>query len=347
MAAPHFSIPVIDFSPFRSGSDPTRSDVARKVVSAFKEAGFMYVKNHGIAEATISKVFKESENFFALQDDVKDPLAWRDPRANRGYTKIGREQTTNANDPAEIAALREVAPDRKESFEIGLETDPEFRNYWPPEQLVPDFRSTMIHFYDACHNLHMDIMRAIALGLGMDESYFDSVVNEAWHTLRLLNYPPVERRLLEGEGQTRAGAHSGKAHHSNDLYFQSRPPIDYGSITLLFQDDIGGLEIQNPYTFEYVPAPPISGTIVVNVGDLLARWSNDLLRSTMHRVVAPTRTGGDERLAPTRQSIAFFCNPNEGATVDCLPGCEGSEGPKYPKVNSGEYLVMRLSATYD
>jgi len=340
MTAKDFTIPVIDFEPFRSGSEAAKEAVARDVVNAFKEVGFIYIKNHGVDDTTISNVFTESSSFFALHDDVKEPLAWRDPRANRGFTKVGRERVTNSNDREEVAALRKTAPDCKESFEIGLETDPEFRNHWPPEDLAPNFRLTMIRFYDICHKLHVDVMRAIALGLGLGVSYFDPLVNESWHTLRLLNYPPVQRQALDVDGQARANAHS-----------------DYGSITLLFQDDIGGLEVQNPHTQEYVPATPIPGTIVVNVADLLARWSNDILRSTIHRVVAPTPTGtkasssnsssSTDALTPKRQSVAFFCNPNAGAMVSCLPGCEGSEGPKYPEVNTGEYLAMRLRATYD
>jgi len=330
MTATDFTIPVIDFAPFRSGSEAAKEGVAHEVVNAFKSVGFMYIKNHGVDDTTISKVFTESDHFFALRDDVKGPLAWTDPRANRGFTKIGRERVTTSNDREEVAALREAAPDCKESFEIGLETDPEFRNHWPPEDHVPDFRSTMIRFFDTCHNLHVDIMRAIALGLGLGVSYFDPLVNESWHTLRLLNYPSVRRQTLELDGQARANAHS-----------------DYGSITLLFQDDIGGLEVQNPHTQEYVPATPIPGTIVVNVADLLARWSNDILRSTIHRVVAPTGTEASaEALTPKRQSVAFFCNPNQGAMVSCLPGCRGPEGPKYPEVNTSEYLAMRLRATY-
>lgn len=88
-----------------------------------------------------------------------------------------------------------------------------YRNYWPPIDVAPEFRSTMLNFYDICHDLHMDVLRAIALGLGMDEKYFDPLANEAWHTLRLLNYPPVSKKILQREGQARAGAHSGTMLH--------------------------------------------------------------------------------------------------------------------------------------
>lgn len=140
--------------------------------------------------------------------------------------------------------------------------------------------------------------------------------------------------------------------------------IDYGTLTLLFQDSVGGLEVQNPHTGDYQPAHPIvrrlpsytilrirsylylcqPGTIVVNVGDLLSRWSNDLLRSTLHRVVAPPakRISDTEELTPARQSIAYFCNPNGGALIDCLPNCYGPDkAKKYEPVTTEEYIVQR------
>jgi len=139
----------------------------------------------------------------------------------------------------------------------------------------------------------------------------------------------MKTSLLREEGQCRAGVHS-----------------DYGSITLLFQDPVGGLEVQNPQTGEFIPGPPIDGTIVVNVGDLLARWSNDVLRSTLHRVVAPPakKINDIEGITPLRQSIAFFCNPNFSSMISCLPNCGNVS--KYPPINTGDYIVGRLSATY-
>jgi len=142
--------------------------------------------------------------------------------------------------------------------------------------------------------------------------------------------------------------------------------VDYGTITLLFQDDVGGLEVENPHTKHFQPAKPIvclvihpnrcpthcrifkPGTVVVNSGDLLARWSNDILRSTLHRVVAPpTESANADDMTPQRQSIAFFCNPNFGARISCLPSCHGSGNEaKYAPTTTEEYIVSRLSDTY-
>ncbi|KAF8076621.1 hypothetical protein FPV67DRAFT_1405984 [Lyophyllum atratum] len=328
-------IPVIDFTTFREAAGQSeRKHIAEKIVSAFKNSGFIYLAGHGISSSTIQSAFGKSDAFFRMPPETKARLAWEDPRSNRGYVKVGRERVTQSADPAEIAALRAKAPDFKESMEIGRDWDAEWKNQWPQESDAPQFKRTMLDFYQTCHDLHVSVMRSIALGLDLEESFFDSKVNEQCHNLRLLSYPPVKTSLLQGDGQARAGAHS------------DRKPADYGTLTLLFQDSVGGLEVKNPHTGDFVPATPIPGTIVVNVGDLLARWSNDVLRSTLHRVVAPPakQISGTEAMTPARQSIAFFCNPNFSAEVACLPNC--GKDAKYPPVNTGDYIVGRLAVTY-
>ncbi|KIK67822.1 hypothetical protein GYMLUDRAFT_36601 [Collybiopsis luxurians FD-317 M1] len=329
-AASDFRIPVIDFARFRAAkSNSEKQETANEIVDAFKSSGFIYISNHGIPEETVSNVFRKSAEFFKLPEETKSQLAWEDPRSNRGYVKIGRERVTQSADAAEISSLREKAPDFKESMEIGRDWDSVWKNMWPQESIVPGFKTTMLDFFQTCHNLHLEMMRSLALGLDLSEDFFDRRVDQQCHNLRLLSYPPMKRSILDGEGQARAGAHS-----------------DYGTLTLLFQDSVGGLEVMNPHTGEFIPATPIPGTIVINVGDLLARWSNDVLRSTLHRVVAPRvkMISSVETLTPARQSIAFFSNPNFDAEIACLPNC-GSE-PKYPPINTEEYIVGRLAATY-
>ncbi|KAJ3131801.1 hypothetical protein HK101_004677, partial [Irineochytrium annulatum] len=214
-----------------------------------------------------------------------------------------------------------------ESLEIGKEPSTDFQNRWPSHD--PTFRPTLMRFFQTAHALHLDVMRSIAQGLGLSERFFDPFCDKADHNLRLLHYPEVTRKLLDKEGQTRAGAHS-----------------DYGSITLLFQDARGGLEVHSPLTNKWESATPIPGTIVVNAGDLLARWSNDVIRSTEHRVVSPPASHMTETdvTYPARRSIAFFCNPNMDSVIEGLPGI-GQKG-KYGAVGTKEYMVARLSATY-
>ncbi|KAH8830408.1 hypothetical protein DL96DRAFT_1461005 [Flagelloscypha sp. PMI_526] len=325
----NFTIPIINFQTFTNAkSTSEKKSVALEIVNAFKSSGFIYLANHGIAESTVAHVFKKSADFFALPSEVKDRSRWEDPRSNRGYVQIGRERVTQSTDATEIAALREKAPDCKESMEIGRDWDSVWKNQWPEEKLVPGFKDTMLKFYETCHNLHVQVMRSIALGLDLEENFFDAKINEQCHNLRLLNYPPIKTALLEKDGQARAGAHS-----------------DYGTLTLLFQDNVGGLQVKNPNTGGYVAATPVPDTIVVNVADLMSRWSNDVLRSTLHRVVAPPAKQVTSDLAetPKRQSIAFFCNPNFSAEVSCLPN---TGKPKYEPVNTEAYIVGRLSDTY-
>lgn len=144
-----------------------------------------------------------------MPQDVKDTLRWEDPRSNRGYVKIGRERVTNATDAAEIAKLRESAPDFKETMEIGRDWESVWPNQWPKEGDAPAFKSTMLGFFQLCHELHIQVMRSIAIGLELEEGFFDQKIQEQCHNLRLLSYPPIKRAVLDGEGQARAGAHTG------------------------------------------------------------------------------------------------------------------------------------------
>jgi len=147
------------------------------------------------------------------------------------------------------------------------------------------FKGTMTDFFDQCKALHLEVMRAIAVGMGLEPNFFDSYLDVGDNTLRLLHYPAVKREVFQiNPGQVRAGEHS-----------------DYGSITLLFQDSRGGLQVKAP-NGQFVDATPIEDTVVVNAGDLLARWSNDTIKSTIHRVVEPPRAEGDSH--PPRYSIA-------------------------------------------
>ena len=261
-------------------------------------------------------------------------MAWTTPESNRGYVVFGREKVTQSSDLEGISKLRASNPDLKESMEIGREGVPDLPNRWPNKMDVEGevFTNTMKSFFSTCMELHVNVMSAIALGMGLNEDFFVSYVDGGHNTLRLLHYPAVPKDIFKNNPeQVRAGEHS-----------------DYGSITLLFQDHVGGLEVKTPKG-TFVRATPIEGTVVINAGDLLSRWSNDEIRSTPHRVVQPPAQRGDvSETYPARYSIAYFCNPNPDSDIEALPGTweNLSDGKKYPAVNSGEYLVQRLAATY-
>ncbi|EXJ84464.1 hypothetical protein A1O3_05132 [Capronia epimyces CBS 606.96] len=331
-------MPLIDFGAFLHGDRPTKKATADQILHAFTTSGFLYLQNHGVPQEMVSQAFSQSAQFFARPQAQKDTLGWTTPDANRGYVTWGREKVTQSSDPEEIARLRASNPDLKESMEIGREGVPGLPNRWPTEldEAGAQFTRDMQRFFLTLKDLHVNVMRAIATGMGLDdEHFFDSYTDAGDNTLRLLHYPPVKRSVWrDNPFQVRAGEHS-----------------DYGSITLLFQDHVGGLEVKSPHG-TWVRATPIDGTIVVNAGDLLARWSNDLIKSTNHRVIQPPppkdveADNDPEALIPARYSIAYFCNPNFDRLIEALPGTWEKSAKKYEPINSGDYLVRRLAATY-
>jgi len=277
---------LIDFSKFLDGDEAQRLETAKAVLRGFQTAGFVYLKKVPITAETRKHVFETSARFFELPHEDKLALGWTTPQANRGYSAPGREKVTQESDINEVAKMREAAPDIKESFEIGREGEPGHPNQWPrAEGALEGFKSTMLDFHGQCKALHEEVMRAIAVGMGLDAGWFDGFVDVGDNTLRLLHYPGVSRDVFKtNPGQVRAGEHS-----------------DYGSITLLFQDARGGLQVKSPRG-SFVDATPIEDTVVVNAGDLLARWANDSIKSTIHRVVEPPHAEGD--FHPPRYSIA-------------------------------------------
>jgi len=314
-----------------NGTPSQRQSAAESILHGFQTAGFIYLSNYSIPLSTVSRVFQTSAQFFTRPLEQKEALGWTTPRANRGYSGAGREKTTTLNNKEDVEKLRGAAPDLKESFEIGREGEEETPNNWPSgDAEAPVFKDVMMSFHDQCKGLHIEVMRAIAVGMGLDEGYFDKYTDAGDNTLRLLHYPPAPKEVFKkNKLQVRAGEHT-----------------DYGSITLLFQDDRGGLQVKSPNE-TFVDATPMAGTVVVNAGDLLARWSNDTIKSTMHRVVEPPAPlDGD--VHPARYSVAYFCNPNYDRQIEAIDGTYGGEKGerKYAGINSGDYLEMRLAATY-
>lgn len=277
-------------------------------------------------------MFANSAKFFARSRQEKDRLAWTTPRANRGYVCLGREKVSQGKTKEEVANIREMAgEDLKESFEIGREGEEGCPNQWPDgaDEEAREFIIVMQEFFLRCQDVHRLVMSGIAMGMGLEEGFFHGYLRNGDNTLRLLHYPGVNKGTFAA-GKVRAGAHT-----------------DYGSITLLFQDQRGGLQVERPEG-GFLDVKPVEGSIVVNAGDLLARWSNDLIRSTKHRVVEPpVKAREDEDEYPPRYSMAYFCNPDFDRTIEALPGTwEQSDRPKYEKVNSGAYLMQRLGATF-
>jgi isopenicillin N synthase-like dioxygenase len=328
---------LVDIAPLKSLSAKEREECGKKILGAFERYGFLYLSHHTVSLSVLENVFRESSKFFARPQAQKDSLAWTSPQANRGYVTHGREKVSHGQTAEEVAKDRDSAgADLKESMEIGREGESDHPNRWPDQidAAGAQFREVMEAFFMDCKQLHAHIMAAIALGFDLGENYFDDFVFIGDNTLRLLHYPAVRREVFQkNPGQVRAGAHT-----------------DYGSITLLFQDDRGGLQVVGD-DGEWKDVKPIPGTVVVNAGDLLARWSNERIKSTEHRVVEPPLPPGGKGVEeyPARYSIAYFCNPDFHKTIEALPGTYGgSTGreKRFEAINSGDYLVQRLAATY-
>lgn len=284
----------------------------------------------------------QNKKFFDLPQAVKE-MAPHPPQGwwHRGYSGIGREKVVQmVYDETSIGNLRKV-PDFKESFEIGRDYNVgRMPNIWLPDEDLPGFKDFFVNFFEQGYQMELDLLRAIAIGMGLDEKFFWAYHTNKDNQIRLLHYPAVEESLLRDGKLERIASHT-----------------DFGTLTMLFQDSVGGLEVEDIYEKgKFNPAPYIPGTIVVNIGDFLQRWSNDQLKSTLHRVRAPPfvdaaddGSAGDakQRLTQPRRSIPYFVTADHEKMIDTLPGCYGPENPKkYDPINSGEYIAMRLNATY-
>jgi isopenicillin N synthase-like dioxygenase len=297
-------IPVIDVSGLATADRAQLDKFAGEIGHACREVGFFYLTGHGIAPALIEEVFAASHRFFASPVDSKSALAISATSANRGYVGL----RTEALDPGQNI-------DDKEAFNIGVENSGAAKNIWPDE---PKFRATMRDYFDQVLTLGSNLHRPIALNLGLEPDFFKDKLDRPMATLRLLHYPPASVR---DDGQYGAGEHT-----------------DYGNLTLLLTDDAGGLEIRG-LDGAWIAAPYIPGAFVCNIGDCLMRWTNDVYRSTPHRVINPP--GRD------RYSVAFFLDANADAPVAAVPSCVSAERPaRYPPILAGDYLKERLSATY-
>lgn len=302
-------IPMLDWTRFASGDDA--EGFVRDLGAACRDTGFFLLSNHGVEQGLIDDVFASADRFFDLTEAEKRTLSIHSNPHNRGWAKIGSEKLDENG----------TALDRKESFNIGFDLPPEdprvvagepFRgvNLWPE---LPQFRAVMLAYYDTMLELGLAVHRAIAIDLGLDEHHFDDKFNEPMATLRLLHYPPA----TGADGEIGAGAHT-----------------DYGSISLLKTDGEPGLQVQQR-SGGWTDVPHVPEAFVVNIGDCLMRWSNDIYVSNPHRVLPPRNR---------RRTVAFFLDPNPDALVAALPGT----GPaKYPPIRGAAYLRSRLKATYE
>jgi isopenicillin N synthase-like dioxygenase len=305
------SIPVVDLSDFLSGDANKKNNFVQTLGNAYETVGFVAVKNHGIPDALIAEIYAYVQQFFQLPTETKKSYEIIELAGQRGYTSFGREHAKGSD-----------APDLKEFFQFGQIVPADVQHPEYPHNVVVNeiekFNPTLTAAYKNYENSGKALLQAIALYLGLDEFYFDDFVIEGNSILRCIHYPPI---VNEPKSSIRAEQHE-----------------DINLITLLVGASADGLEILSKQN-EWVAVTSLPEQIVVNVGDMLQRLTNNKLRSTTHRVVNPPR----EKWGTSRFSMPFFLHPKSSMSLACLESCITESRPKaYPDATAGEYLDERL-----
>lgn len=298
------TIPNLDYRHWHHGDANSQLQLARELCHALETLGFVQLAHHPIAPALEAAAWHQTTQLFQLTPGEKAAIAWQSSQANRGYVSLGQESLNPG-----------ITRDVKEAFNLGAANSPAHLNRWPAS--LPEFRSVLLDFYAAANELVFPLLTALAVGLDLPKETFACHHQAQFHTLRLLHYPPISAAPV---GTLRAGEHT-----------------DYGSITLLFQQQ-PGLAVQcRQGTWHRVEPQP--GTILINIGDLMQRWTGDRLRSTPHRVEVVSHENGRS----SRYAMALFCDPNPATLITPL---RANQGKSYPPITAGAYLQQRLTATY-
>jgi isopenicillin N synthase-like dioxygenase len=321
------SLPVhpVDLTPFHEGGAAGKAEVARQIDEACRDTGFLLLTGHGVPANTANTLLDAYQQFFDLPEDEKRRWKVSDTAANRGYSALGQEALAySRGDEGE-----QSPPDLFEAFTVGRDDadGPYFdahRRYFAPNtwpDRPPGLHEAWLAYEAAAGTTADTVLRAMALALDLPESWFVERTRRAVVTTRALDYRRAPGQPDPAPGQMRLGAHT-----------------DYGIITLLLADEVPGLQVRRDDGWHDVAIPPRA--LVCNIGDLLARWTNDRWRSTLHRVVPPPRdTSGPVR----RRSVARFLDCEPDMVVECIPSCCGpGDPPRYPPVVAGEWLLAKI-----
>ena len=311
-------IPLIDISPYRNGDIEGAKQVASQIATAGEDIGFFAIAGHGIEQQVIDNCWTATAEYFDQDADFKTQISTSEEYPY-GYFPLSKESLSRGYGDANSL------PDLNESFAIGPYNAaagmPPVR--WPSQPA--HLKDAWLTYYQALERLALDMLRVFALALDMPENFFDKAMTERHRSaLRFLNYPAQDKPPLPG--QVRAGAHT-----------------DYGTLTILLQDGTGGLQVKHGEKGEWHHAPYTPGTFLVNIGDLMQRWTNDKWVSTVHRVVNPV--GQEDITTARRQSIAFFQNIDPDHLVSCIPSCTSpTNPPKYADILAWDHLMSKHNA---
>jgi isopenicillin N synthase-like dioxygenase len=306
------SIPLVDLSKFVNGSQAERLDFVAQIGDAFHNVGFVGVINHGVPQEVIDAFYDASKMFFSLPVETKKKYEIMGLAGQRGYTSFGKEH-----------AKQSKVADLKEFFQIGqfVSSDHPLKAEYPDNVRIeeaPNFYEQGKNLYRAFEEAGGHLLRAIALHLGLDEDYFKDKIKDGNSILRSIHYPPITE---EPKSAIRSEQHE-----------------DINLITLLVGASAGGLQLLNSDN-EWLEIMPQEGEIVINVGDMLQRLTNNYLKSTTHRVVNPPK----EQWHVPRLSIPFFLHPKSEMDLSCLPSTVTADRPlAYEPISAGEYLDERL-----
>ncbi len=309
------NIPRLDLNDYINGSAADRKQFSDKIGEAFNQTGFVTITNHGLSKQLIDELYTQVKTLFALPDDVKQKYEIPGLAGQRGYTGKGKETAKGFK-----------TPDLKEFWQIGQTvTDGSVTKDLYPDNVVvdelPSFNTTTLEVYKKLEDAGKHLLQAISVYLNLPENYFDDKVHNGNSILRTLHYFPITDPDSVPDDAVRAGAHE-----------------DINLITLLIGASADGLEL---LTREgtWFPVKAHGEDLVVNVGDMLQRLTNNKLKSTTHRVVNPPR----ELMKYSRFSVPFFLHPKSGMDLTCLESCIDAEHPKhYTDITAGEYLDERL-----
>jgi isopenicillin N synthase-like dioxygenase len=305
------TIPIVDLSDFLAGGEKKQKFV-HEFGKAFEDIGFVSVRNHGVPQEVIDAYYNAVMKFFALPRETKFNYEIPDLAGQRGYTSFGKE-TAKGYD----------APDLKEFWQMGqiVEGEDMPKEHYPDNvqvSEVPEFNELSVKLFKSFENSARELLRAIAIHLGIGEFYFDQHIHNGNSILRAIHYPPI---LSEPKSAIRAEQHE-----------------DINLITLLVGASAEGLQLLNRNN-EWLDITAPEGCLVINVGDMLQRLTNNRLKSTTHRVVNPPR----EKWHTSRYSIPFFTHPRSEMRLDCLASCVDESHPlAYEPISAGEYLNERL-----
>lgn len=318
------ALPVIDIAPFleAGGTPAARRAAAQALRRASIDIGFFYLAGHGIPAEELDEALARGRAFFTLPLAEKEKLSFRNGVGRFGYFSLGgASEYGAAGDLKERFSLtRERVPGEPETGDFGAG-----RSQWPDEALLPGFRGFFAAHIAARARVTRALAQAFALSLDLPQEYFDASFTHLGCVLMFNSYPKIERAAAAGGAQAR---------------WSFSPHTDYGAFTLLLQDSLGGLEVRNA-AGAWIEARPLAGAFVVNIGDMFQMWTNDLYKSSLHRVMNFTEGA--------RISIPLFTYPHGTTEISCLPNCTGpGYPPRYEPIKAEDYnraLVERAART--